>query len=279
MVDRWLLKFRSAIGPARWCAVIALAAVFALGGERESADAEGSIAPGVVVYAGCDSAIGTAPSHVCHKGDELGAFIRSDNDDLVYTVCFEIPHRKRACAKEQEATRDTLFVNTISSSAAGKARIYWYANSVEIGRWEVTLFHDPIVPKFGVNPLIVAGSHRLAGLLVKHVPSGMRVRAWRSCTGVCGLPLRLKSSHGGNRLYLITAHGSTFKLGTLVYVQVDAPGKREHGFRVWGRVFTGTLVRNSHGSSADTAIRRVGPLLCSPPGTSYGTAINCDRVS
>jgi hypothetical protein len=261
----------------------ALAACLALRTvQPPSAAAEGSVDPNYVVYGGCGTEAGTAPSHLCHKGDRLGAFFQSLNVDAAYTVCVKFPLRdKTLCAEQQQAAAGVLYVNKITSGIVGKTSITWSVNSVPIGIWNFGLYPDPVVSKFGINPLIVSKAHRLFGLLIKYGGNGPRVRAWRRCDGVCPLRLRLVRDKDGVRHYVVAAQsgGATFELGDTLYVQVDAPGQTDgHGSRMWGRLYTGQFVRDPHGGPNDTAIRHLGPLLCVPPGSDYRAATSCDQV-
>jgi len=244
------------------------------------AAADGSTDPNYTVYGGCGLGGATRPSHLCRKGDELGAFFRSNTADAVYEVCVRFPTGKRLCAPGQLASQGTLYVNKITSNIEGSTFITWAVNSQEVGSWHFGLYPKPVVPRFGINPLIVSRTHRLFGILLRNVPSGLRVRAWRQCHGNCPLPLRLISSRGGNRRYRIAGSpaGSTFSLGEKFYVQVDAPGRRDHGTRVWGRLYRGKLVRDRSGGPKDTAIHSVGTLLCTPPGKTYRAARGCNQV-
>jgi hypothetical protein len=234
-----------------------------------------------VTYGGCGVTESTTPSHLCHRGDELGAFFKSDLASVVYSVCVKFPTGKSICAASQEAAAETLYVNKITSNIVGPTTITWSVGSQPVGSWTFSLYPDPVVPKFCINPLIVSGKHQLVGLLVKNVRRGSRVRAWRECEGRCPLRLRSGGADQGTRRYVITGPQArrSFNLGDVIYVEVDAPGQRRYGSRVWGRVYIGKLVHQRRGRSTDTAVRRVGPLLCTPPGAGYQHATSCDRVS
>jgi hypothetical protein len=146
--------------------------------------------------------------------------------------------------------------------------------------YTVGVHSDPIVPRFDVDPLIVSGTHKLFGLVVRGMTlPGSRIRAWRGCAGECPLPLRLRSKRNGVRRYRIESFSNaTFSFGDILYVLVNAPWRRDHGARLSGRLYRGKLVRDPAGGPRDTAIRQIGPLLCTPPDADYRAGIDCDRV-
>jgi hypothetical protein len=241
----------------------------------------GSGDPNYLVYGGCGTDIDTPPAHLCHKGDRIGAFFRSNAADVTYDVC--VRHRRHGggCAYGQAASKGVLYVSNLSVGVPEPTVISWKVNGGEIGTWLLDVYPDPVVSKFGVNPLIVSRTHRLFGLVLRHVAAGARVRAWRKCPGLCPLRLRLTSVRGETRRYEMAGSpvGSSFALGETLYVQVDAPGKSEHGYRIWGRLYKGELVRNPRGGPRDTAVERVGELLCTPPGSSFRAAATCAEVA
>ena len=241
---------------------------------------EGSTDPGITVYGACGHDWKAKPSHRCHKGEKIGAFFRSDTGDATYAICIQFPNGRSACAENQQASQGELFVNNITDGTVGVAQIYWYVNSVVVGHWTLELLPRPLVPQFGIQALIVSRTHRLAGFIARHVPERLRVRAWRGCGGICPLGLRLVSQRGDTRRYRIIGRNRLyrFRLGALLYVEVDAPGRFDHDVHVWGRLFTGKLVSSNGRHSRDTAFRRVGPLLCVPPGGGFESATSCDNV-
>jgi len=243
----------------------------------------GSGDPDYLVYGGCGTDIDTPPAHLCHRGDRVGAFFRSNAADVTYDVC--VDHRRNGhgggCAYAQAASKGVLYVNDLNAGIPELTVISWRINGGEIGRWQLDVYPDPVVPKFGVNPLIVSRTHRLFGLNLRHIPPGARVRAWRKCPRLCPLRLRLTAVRGETRRYEMAGSpaGATFGLGERIYVQVDAPEKAEHGYRVWGRLYKGELVRDRRGGPRDTAVERVGDLLCTPPGANFRAATGCAEVA
>jgi hypothetical protein len=237
---------------------------------------EGSTEPGIVVYGACERNQSATPSHRCHKGQKLGAFFQSNGVDALYSVCVQFPNRRQICAEDQRAAKGVLYVNSITDGMLGTVQIDWYVDSVAVGHWTLELVPAAIVPRFGVKALVVSGTRRLAGFMVGHVPAGLRVRAWRGCGATCPLRLRLASRRGAARRYLIAGPDRRYRFrpGAVLYVQVDDPGGFEHGDPVWGRLFIGKLVSGGR-RSRDTAFRRVGPLLCVPPGGAFEAATSC----
>lgn len=262
--------------------ILAVAMAAFLAGADPSAG-EGSNDPSYVVYAGCGADAATHASHLCHKGDPIGAFFRSVSTDTVYEACIRFPSRKRRCTGEQVARSGVLYVNELTSRVVGKTEILWKVGSTPIGSWTVGLYPDPVVPRFGISPLFVEGRHTLYGLLIRHGGARTRVRAWATCGAGNSCPLHLDGdpADGGARELVVSApsSGAHFRLGDRLYVQLDAPGQTDgHGSRIWGRLYTGRFVRAAHGGPGDSAIRHIGTLRCVPPGKSFDAAVACDHI-
>jgi hypothetical protein len=84
-------------------------------------------------YVGCGISRNATPSHVCPKGSKKGAFFKSLNGDVVYTVCVKFPSGKNLCAQAQEAEQGTLYVNKITSTIPGKHRVSWFVKGKRVG--------------------------------------------------------------------------------------------------------------------------------------------------
>ena len=142
-----------------------------------------------------------------------------------------------------------------------------------------TPVRGPVVPPFDVSPLIVSGTHRLYGLQIKGLPSGVLVRAWRECPGVCIMRVYKISKHSEVSLFKFygPAASSPFSLGDPLYVQVDARHAHD-GEKPWGRLYAGRFVRDRDSGSGDTAFRKAGPLRCVPPGKDYRSAVSCRNL-
>lgn len=84
-------------------------------------------------YVGCGVSRNAKPAHVCPKGSKKGAFFKSLNADVVYSVCVNFPSGKNLCAKAQEAEQGTLYVNKITSTIPGKHRVTWFVKGKPVG--------------------------------------------------------------------------------------------------------------------------------------------------
>lgn len=84
-------------------------------------------------YVACGLSQNAKPSHVCQKARKKGAFFRSNQADVFYTVCVRFPTRKNLCAPEQEAVRGTLYVNKITSNIPGEHRVTWFVKGKQVG--------------------------------------------------------------------------------------------------------------------------------------------------
>ena len=88
-------------------------------------------------YVGCGISRKADPADVCPKKSKKGAFFKSLNGDVVYSVCVTFPSGKNLCAKAQAAEQGTLYVNKITSTIPGKHRVTWYVKGKKVG---VTIF-------------------------------------------------------------------------------------------------------------------------------------------
>ena len=84
-------------------------------------------------YVACGLSQKAKPSHVCQKPRKKGAFFRSNNADVFYTVCVKFPTKKNLCAPKQEAVQGTLYVNKITSNIPGKHRVTWFVEGKRVG--------------------------------------------------------------------------------------------------------------------------------------------------
>lgn len=237
---------------------------------------------GFTMYASCspNGVRHSTPTHVCEHGDQIRAVARYGAAPVDYTVCARFGDGPATCSSPQQTTPGRSSIVTLpSNDFVGRVTLSWRLGEEEIGSYVMRFVEDPIIPPYGVSTLIVSGTHRLFGLLIRHVPAGLRVRAWGECGHDCRLPLKLVSSKGENRRYRITASKakSTFSFGDLLFVLVDAPGRKADGAELWGRLYMGKFVRDPTGTANDTAIHRVG-ILCSPPGLPFGFSKKCSRV-
>ena len=84
-------------------------------------------------YVACGVSQHATASHACPKKSKKGAFFESLNADVFYTVCVKFPTGKNLCAPHQEATKETLYVNKITSNIPGKHRVTWFVAGKRVG--------------------------------------------------------------------------------------------------------------------------------------------------
>ncbi len=85
-------------------------------------------------YVACGVSQKAKPAHVCPKKSKKGAFFKSLQADVSYTVCVRFPTKKTICTEErQEAEQGTLYVNKITSNIPGKHRVTWFVSGKRVG--------------------------------------------------------------------------------------------------------------------------------------------------
>jgi hypothetical protein len=84
-------------------------------------------------YVACGISRNAAPAHVCPKGSKKGAFFKSLNADVTYSVCVKFPSGKNLCAQAQKAEQGTLYVNKITSTIPGKHVVSWFVKGKKVG--------------------------------------------------------------------------------------------------------------------------------------------------
>jgi hypothetical protein len=84
-------------------------------------------------YVACGLSQNAKPSHLCQKARKKGAFFRSNQADVFYTVCVKFPTKKNLCAPKQEAVKGTLYVNKITSNIPGEHRVSWFVQGKQVG--------------------------------------------------------------------------------------------------------------------------------------------------
>lgn len=218
--------------------------------------------------------------HLCRRDDLIWAVLQSDTE-LEYELCVKFGRQPISCRGASGGPHSTAPYLVLTKHFLGMAIVSWRVGGVDVGSYTMQFVEYPAVPPFSVSPLIVSGTHRLFGLVVRHVPTGFRVRAWRVCQRGCQLPLELVSARGFTRRYRVTGsrRNSLFSLGDHLAVSVDAPGRRVQGTELWSRSYMGVLVRDHSGGRDDTAIRRLGRPLCNPPGLPFGFGRPCWKVT
>jgi hypothetical protein len=90
-------------------------------------------------YVACGLSQKAKPSHVCQKPRKKGAFFRSNDADVFYTVCVKFPTKKNLCAPKQEAKQGTLYVNKITSNIPGKHQVSWFVEGKRVGVFYFTV--------------------------------------------------------------------------------------------------------------------------------------------
>jgi hypothetical protein len=84
-------------------------------------------------YVGCGVSKNAKPAHACPKGSKKGAFFKSLNGNVVYSVCVKFPSGKNLCAQAQEAEEGTLYVNKITSTIPGRHVVSWFVKGKKVG--------------------------------------------------------------------------------------------------------------------------------------------------
>ena len=116
-------------------ALKALAGVLVVTGLLASAVPATAGAAAYKHYVGCGVSQHAKPSHACPKGSKKGAFFKSLQGDVAYSVCVRFPSGKNLCAKAQEATQGTLYVNKITSTIPGRHVVSWFVKGKKVGSW------------------------------------------------------------------------------------------------------------------------------------------------
>ncbi len=90
-------------------------------------------------YVACGISANAKPSHVCPKRAKKGAFFKSFNSAVYYSVCVKFPRGNTLCANKQpqkeEPKQGTLYVNSIQSTIPGRHVVSWYVQGKKVGSW------------------------------------------------------------------------------------------------------------------------------------------------
>jgi hypothetical protein len=84
-------------------------------------------------YVGCGISQNAKPAHKCPKKSKKGAFFKSLNGDVNYSICVKFPTGKNICAKAQPAKQGTLYVNKITSNIPGTHKVTWFVEGKRVG--------------------------------------------------------------------------------------------------------------------------------------------------
>jgi hypothetical protein len=85
-------------------------------------------------YIACGLSRKAKPAHVCPVNSKKGAFFKSLQGDVMYTVCVKFPKKEHLCTeKPQEAEKGTLYVNKITSTSVGRHQVTWFVKGKKVG--------------------------------------------------------------------------------------------------------------------------------------------------
>jgi hypothetical protein len=85
-------------------------------------------------YVACGITQNAKPAHLCQKARKKGAFFRSNDATVFYTVCVKFPKKEKPlCADKQEAVQGTLYVNKITSNIPGQHVVSWFVEGKKVG--------------------------------------------------------------------------------------------------------------------------------------------------
>ena len=90
-------------------------------------------------YVGCGASEKAKPAHKCPKKSKKGAFFKSLNAEVKYSVCVKFPTGKNICAKAQRAEQGKLYVNKITTNIPGKHRVTWFVGGKRVGLFIFTV--------------------------------------------------------------------------------------------------------------------------------------------
>lgn len=90
-------------------------------------------------YVACGVSENAKPAHSCPKKSKKGAFFKSLNANVSYSICVKFPTGKSICAKAQEAKARELYVNKITSNIPGEHRVTWFVGGKRVGSFAFTV--------------------------------------------------------------------------------------------------------------------------------------------
>lgn len=90
-------------------------------------------------YVACGVTESAKPAHKCSKKSKKGAFFKSLNADVNYSVCVKFPTGKNICAKSQPAKQGVLYFNKITSNIPGRHRVSWFVEGKRVGVFNFTI--------------------------------------------------------------------------------------------------------------------------------------------
>jgi hypothetical protein len=92
-----------------------------------------------VHYVACGVTENAKPAHKCSKKSKKGAFFKSLNADVNYSVCVKFPTGKHICAKSQPAKQGVLYFNKITSNIPGSHQVSWFVEGKRVGVFNFTI--------------------------------------------------------------------------------------------------------------------------------------------
>lgn len=90
-------------------------------------------------YVGCGVSEKVTPAHSCPRSSKKGAYFESLNANVFYTVCVRFPKGSHRCKAHQLATKETLYVNKITSFELGKHKVSWFVSGKRVGSYAFTV--------------------------------------------------------------------------------------------------------------------------------------------
>ncbi|MFL5899906.1 MAG: hypothetical protein ACJ75S_01725 [Solirubrobacterales bacterium] len=96
-------------------------------------------APAYKHYVACGVTENAKPAHECSKKSKKGAFFKSLNGEVDYSVCVKFPTGKNLCAKAQPAKQGVLYFNKITSNIPGRHRVSWFVEGKRVGVFHFTI--------------------------------------------------------------------------------------------------------------------------------------------
>jgi len=90
-------------------------------------------------YVACGVTENAKPAHECSKKSKKGAFFKTLDGDVNYSICVNFPTGKNICAKAQLAKQGILYFNKITSNIPGKHRVSWFVEGKRVGVFHFTI--------------------------------------------------------------------------------------------------------------------------------------------
>ena len=75
------------------------------------------------------------PSRYCRTAEKKGAFFRSNEADVRYTVCVKFPTGSKLCAEAQDAAMGSMYLNKITSRIRGRHVVTWTVGGSKVAKF------------------------------------------------------------------------------------------------------------------------------------------------